>query len=198
MWDRLAFKSGGGAVMTLDEAKAHLRVDSTDSDDLITALIGAAQAAIEGPRGIGVALLTQVWELRLDGWPVYEIRIPLGPASLVNSIKYRDLANVQQTLDPAQYVYDLAYDPLVIRRSYGAYWPPALPQPGAVVINFNCGFGDDASAIPLDLKQAMLLLVGHFYEHREAVVGVDNRDSSAELPLGVSAILERYRAGRIS
>ena len=38
-----------------------------------------------------------------------------------------------------------------------------------------------------------MLLVGHWYEHREAVVGVDARDSSTPLPLGVDRILDAYR-----
>jgi hypothetical protein len=43
---------------------------------------------------------------------------------------------------------------------------------------------------------AMLFMVSHFYEYRDAVVGVDNRDSSVELPLGVEALISPYRVRR--
>ena len=66
-----------------------------------------------------------------------------------------------------------------------------MPQ-GAVKVTFTAGFGD-ASTIPDDLKAAVKLLIGHWYEHREAVVGVEARDSSTPLPLGVDLILDGYR-----
>ena len=93
---------------------------------------------------------------------------------------------------------DLDADPVHIRRHFGVVWPLLGITPGAAKVKFTTGFGATADAVPEDLKHAVLLLVSHFYNHRDAVVGVDNRDSSGPLPLGVDSILDRYRVGRIA
>lgn len=49
----------------------------------------------------------------------------------------------------------------------------------------------DMTTVPADLKQAVLMLVGHFYKSREAsLVGV----SAEEVPFGVWDTLNQYRA----
>ena len=45
--------------ISLAEAKAHLRLDASDEDALLTALITAARMFVE--RTLGVALITQSW-----------------------------------------------------------------------------------------------------------------------------------------
>lgn len=48
----------------------------------------------------------------------------------------------------------------------------------------------DMDAVPADLKQAVLMLVAHFYENREAtLVGI----SADEVPLGVWDIINQHR-----
>ena len=67
--------------VTLDEAKAHLKVDTTDDDALIERLIAAARARAEWHTGR--AFLTQSWILWLDCWPPLDVaEIPLPPASV--------------------------------------------------------------------------------------------------------------------
>jgi uncharacterized phage protein (predicted DNA packaging) len=49
----------------------------------------------------------------------------------------------------------------------------------------------DMTLVPADLRQAVLMLVGHWYENREAtLVGV----SADEVPFGVQAIIDQHRA----
>lgn len=47
---------------------------------------------------------------------------------------------------------------------------PRLRGCDAVEITYRTGFGDTANDVPEDLSLAMLRLIGHWYEHREAVV----------------------------
>lgn len=48
----------------------------------------------------------------------------------------------------------------------------------------------DMARVPADLKQAVLMLVGHWYENREAtLVGV----SAEEVPFGVQSIIDAHR-----
>src|SRR5262245_61367182 len=80
--------------VSLDEAKAHLRVDHTDDDNYITALIAAATTYLDGWNGVlGRAMITQEWELVLDAFPCGDaIEIPLGPLQDVSRVAYDDSA----------------------------------------------------------------------------------------------------------
>ena len=192
MWSRLSLVTAPASTpVSLAEAKAHLRVDATDEDALITLCIAKAVAAIDGPFGIGRCMITQTWLLSLDCFPDYEIRIPLGPVASVTTLKYLDTIGVEQTLSSSNYWVANKREPTIIVPGYGLMWPNHRPMPGSVKIEFVAG----ASAATDDLKAAVLLLIGHYFEHREAVT--DDK-SAVELPLGVQYILDRYRAGRVA
>ena len=79
--------------MTLAEAKLHLRVDGTDEDDLITALIVAARRRAE--HLLTRALITQTWELTLDEFPAADIQLPKPGVLSIVSVKYLDSAGVE-------------------------------------------------------------------------------------------------------
>lgn len=191
-WTRLQ-RTAQAAVpaVTLADAKAHLRVDHDAEDALIAGLVEAATAMVEGPNGAGLALINQTWRLTLDtAWPG-TIEIPLGPVQSVASIVYTDTDGQPQTLDPEHYKLLAHHQPAVIARAPGAVWPAVHRGLDAVTITFVAGFGAAATAIPADLRAALLLMVGHLYATREAAGPVRH-----ETPLGYAAIVERYRCGR--
>jgi uncharacterized phiE125 gp8 family phage protein len=194
MWNRLKLVAAPTAeALSLADAKSHVRADSSDDDTLITALIAAAQAFIEGPNGIGVALTTQTWRLSLDDLCA-PVRIPLGPVQAVTGITYTDTNGATQTLDPSLYTVDTDQSPAVIARAWNATWPAYRCGPGFVKVTFTTGYGATAESVPADLIAAMKLIVGHLYANREAVGDV----TQAALPLGVDAILNRYRVGQVA
>lgn len=175
-------------VITLVEAKRHCRVDHADDDTYLTELVEVATAAIEGPNGIGIALMPQTWRLSLDYFPC-EISIPLGPVTEVSSIAYTDANGDAATV--ASFRKDLDSSPVKVWPARDTAWPAITCEPGAVKVTFACGF----ATVPADLKAAVKLLVGHFYEHREAVT-TDLK--AVDLPMGVAAILDRYHVGRVA
>lgn len=188
-WSRLVRAVAPAApVLALDEAKRHLRVYHDDDDADISELVAVATAAVEGPNGIGIVLAEQTWRMSLDYFP-REIRIPLGPVTEVTSIDYTGVDGDVATVP--SWRADLDTQPCRIWPARDTAWPAISCEPGAVKVTFKCGFTE----IPADLKAALKLLVGHFYEHREAVT-TDLK--AVDLPLGVDAILERYRVGRFA
>lgn len=69
-------------VVALADLKAHLRVDGTDSDSVITALEKQAVAHLDGYRGIlGRCILSQKWSVTYGEAGTY--RLPLPDVSAV-------------------------------------------------------------------------------------------------------------------
>lgn len=182
--------------VTLAEAKAHLREDATDADTLkkITDLIKSAREYCEGFQNR--AYVTQSQELVLDTWPSgKEIIIPRPPLQSVESIKYKDKDGLESTWDPVNYIVDPDSAPGRVILGYQKAWPSVELQPAAAIrARFVSGYlptgegetADPAGNVPQVVKQAMLLLIGHWYEHREAVV---TGTISKEIELAVDALL---------
>lgn len=187
-WSRLTLVTAASSpAVTLAEAKKHLRVSWNDEDDIIQVYLNAAIATIEGPNGIGVALGQQTWRLSLDGFP-WEIRLPLGPVSSVDSITYTNENGSDATVD--SWREDLDQYPARLWPERNQSWPAAYCEPGSVKVQFTTGY----QTIPGDLKAAVLLIVGHLYANREAV----SDTAMSEVPMAVTSIIERYRVGRFA
>lgn len=178
--------------VTLTEAKTHLRVDSSDEDAYISALITAAREIVERIH-LWRALITQTWEYVLDDWPDEDvIKIPYPPLQSIVSITYTDEDGNDHTLSTDVYAVDTYSEPGRVVLKPGQTWPTADLWPaGAIRIQFVAGYGDNASDIPQPIRQAILLLVGHLYENREAT-----GKAAQEIPLGISAMMAGYQAKR--
>lgn len=170
--------------VSLDEAKLHLRVDSTDEDVLIQSYIKAARIYAE--KFQNRAFVTQTWDLWLDAFPSKDyLEIPLPPLQSITSIKYYDTANTEATMTASDYFVDVKSDPGRVCLAYGKTWPSTtLRDYNGVDITFVTGYGV-AELVPENVKSAIKLLVGHFYEHREAMTD----KSLSEVPMAVESLL---------
>ena len=177
--------------ITLQEAKAHLRVDGTADDALISALIQAARQHIDGRDGwLGRALMQQTWDYAIDEFPDADfIPLPLAPVQSITSITYTDTNGASQTFSSASYVLgaDLAWKPRV-NLGYGLSWASTRGVPDAVKVRFVAGYAN-AADVPGPIKAALLLMIGHLHENREATAD----RVLTELPLGVDSLLMPYR-----
>ena len=174
--------------VSLAEAKLHCKVDGTDDDALITALIVSARQQAE--HATGRALVTQAWELSLETFPADGLEIPKSPLATIDSITYLDTAGTRQTLVSTE--YQVITDELLGRviPAYDKTWPSCREIPGAVVVTFTAGYGL-AVAVPSSIKAWMLLAVATLYGQREAVI---TGTISSELPRDFFAgLLDPYR-----
>ncbi|HMR01762.1 MAG TPA: head-tail connector protein [Candidatus Competibacter phosphatis] len=177
--------------MTTAEAKSHLRVDSSSEDALIDAYVAAARSFYE--EAIWRALITQTWALRLEQWPWGDsILLPRPPLQSVTSITYVDSDGDTNTMSSGDYtVY--AQDPGRVWLGYSKSWPSATLRPGpAITITFVAGYGDAEDVQEID-KQAVRLILGHFYENREEVVAIPGI-SLAQLPMAAQSIIRMRRS----
>jgi uncharacterized phiE125 gp8 family phage protein len=174
--------------VTLADAKAYLRVTVDDDDAVIAALAAAARSHIEAQTRR--ALITQTWRLIRDGWPP-DGRIAVVPVPLrsVAAARIYDAGGTSHAIDTGVFVADKAAAPAVL-----SFVPGALSEPGRVAagieIDVEVGYGSAPSNVPASLRQALLLLVAHWYENRGLIaIG----QSVAVLPMAVAALIAPYR-----
>ncbi len=173
--------------VTLAEAKEHLRVDHDAEDALIESLISAAVQHIEDHTRR--AIVTRIIDVYFDAF-ADEMEIPLPPLLSVESVSYIDSDGAAQTLDDTVYSVDSARSPGMVMLAYGQSWPATRCQKNAVTVRVQAGYGDSWLAVPPAMRAAILLIVGHLYENREAVV---IGQAVNTLPLAVDALLAPYK-----
>jgi uncharacterized phiE125 gp8 family phage protein len=173
--------------VSLDEAKTFLRVEHDDDNQLITALIVSARMQLEGQGKI--ALISQNWRIILDCWPHHgRIAVRPGPLKSLNAARVYDFRGQPQTIETQAFVPDLG-------ASAFAFMPWTMQVPGRIAagieLDVTVGFADAATDVPEPLRQAIRLLVAHWYENRGLVAAADK---SVVLPSTVAALIAPYRA----
>ena len=175
--------------LTYDDVVNHSRIDASESDVLISRLILTARRHVE--RISNLALLTQTWELWLDAFPSdSEIELNRSPLQSVTHVKYYNDLDAESTLAASAYFVDAISEPGRIVLKSGQTWPGAtLRAANSVVIKFVAGW-TQLNDVPATIQQALLLLVGHWYENREAAsLGAVSR----EIEFSVQALLRNER-----
>lgn len=141
-----------------------------------------------GPSwGVGPGPLTVT---RPDGVTQTEIWVPRCPVQTIDSIKYWDSNNVQQTLDPSSYIADLISEPSRVMPAPGTSWPSTFNRPNAVEVRFTAGYGADGTTVPAGIKHWIILTTNTLYENRE-LVAILTKGKVEELPY-VDGLLTNY------
>ena len=154
--------------VTLAEAKAHCRVDTSADDALMQGYITTAREWVEDY--IDRALVTQQLVMKLDAFPP-EIELPRPPmiasgtATSVTITYVTGEAGGTATLSASEYRVDRDSTPGAIRTLYGGSWPSHLLDQNSVTVSWWAGYGDAAS-VPQRVKSALLMCVHELYEKR--------------------------------
>jgi len=175
--------------VSLVEAKGFLRVDGNEDDGLITTLIGAARLHVEGTTG--KALMAQSWRIVRDDWPENGVvKLPVSPLIAVTGISATDGNGASHELALDQFGSEP--DRLLIPRVVVGM--PALQERHAIEIDYVAGFGTEPEDVPADLRQALLGLVAHWFEHRDAVIVAG---AGAVVPVGFDRLLAAHKRVRL-
>ncbi|MEP0320595.1 head-tail connector protein [Bauldia litoralis] len=174
--------------VSLADVKAHLRVDASDEDALLTAAIVSARVHVESATRR--VLIEQGWRIYYDAWPRRRIvRLPVAPLMSVDAVTIYDAAGDPQVVDAEDYEADVAASPARLVLAANAPTPVGRAVNG-IEIDVTAGYGATSVDVPAALRQAVLMLVAHWYEHRGAV-GHDLAVLVA--PLGFEALIAPYR-----
>ena len=174
--------------ITLTEAKAHLRVDHADEDDLIDILRKGAREVAESH--LNRSLITQSRVIKMDGFPVWELSLTHGPIQSLTSIYYDDDADVNTLLASSTYWTD--FDSNIARVRNKTSWPSTYDKPNSVQITYVAGYGASGANVPSPIRQACLMILGHLYENRQQVIVSGSPTGALEIPFGASVLLNPY------
>lgn len=178
--------------ITLNEAKAWLKVhpDVSDDDALIRSLISASRIWAE--RGTGQAMVSQTVEQVWDWVPGDRVfSLSTFPVTSVTSVKYYDTTGTYQVWDSSNYTTDTFGPParVVIKGSVSLpVTAPLNEYPNVWKVTYVAG---NASSLAVDanIKTAMLLQIAMMYENREDIpIGKTNSNPLARSAYNLLAI----------
>jgi uncharacterized phiE125 gp8 family phage protein len=191
--------------VTLEQAKAHLRVDHDLEDDLITALLDAAidSCADFAGRAFNQAGYRQLFDCWSTRWATFAPALELAIAPIVNvvSVNYQNEDREDVALEAADWHSDTTPSGAVVWFADGFALPTLANAPQPVWIDFTAGYdppdysqGEDPELkLPSQARAAILLTLGHLYANREAVVV---GKIASDLPQGVKHLLSQVRIYR--
>ena len=170
--------------VTLTQAKRHVQITSDDHqfDGELSALITAAREQFEHETGIICA--DSAWSFTCDEGPECSFDIHARPIQSIASITYYDTASAQQTLASSVYRLDASFATPQIGLRYNQSWPSSRGHDGDIVVTFQAGYASQA-AVPGRVMQTILLLIGHWFDQRNAA----NTSGHKEVPLSYSHLV---------
>lgn len=190
--------------VTLEQAKAHCRIDNDYDDALVTLYLAGARE--EAEAYLNRALFLQRWTFNITwappptatplvpqslitfplNWPPLvkqPVYLPRAPAISVEEIRWGPIYDMQ-VADPDDYDLNLFVQP-----GYVAVKPQLLPKipQQSMAIDFTAGWSaaNDPTQIPANVRTAILIGTAHRYENRG--------DVPAEMPQAFYRLLDPYR-----
>lgn len=171
--------------VSLTDAKLHAHIDYSVQDDIIGGWIRSARLMAENYQRR--CYISRIVELDFDNFPDMPVLLPLPPMIQLISIKYYDTANVETTLyyngyNPITTTEDGGVEPTTnadfiintgnnprIGFSYLKTWPSVVLRPlSAFRVRYAAGYGNEASDVPQNVKDAILLYCTFRNENRAA------------------------------
>jgi uncharacterized phiE125 gp8 family phage protein len=179
--------------VSIVDAKRHLGVDDdfTDDDIYLHGLITAARIHVENVTDR--TLIRTQYQMSLDYFPAWDItlqRPPLIASDPITVLYVSSGSYTQQTF--TDFRIDADSTPAIIRPQWNGTWPTARGAENDVVITYWAGYGPNASDVPVPARNAVLMLVAHWYRVREAVT--EGRMNT--VPLALDALIGAVNWGQ--
>lgn len=177
--------------VSLQEARFHLALGAeVEYDELLELYIRAATEVAQDFQGRSYA--PQTLECYFDAFSTDGILLlPRPPLIEVTGIFYFDAAGDEQEF--TGFDIDSAAEPGRVLLSSGSSWPSIADRENAVRVRYRAGYvsgSPEETAVPADIKAAILMHVGTMFAVRENIV-VGSQVSM--MPWGAEKLLRRKR-----
>lgn len=171
----------GEALLSLDAAKLHLRVDDAEEDDLIEVLRDAALQLVEKFCSVRLGVVTGI----VATFPTFGRCMHLGvgpvPTITVTAVSY--IGSDGEPVDLPAGSWRLSVDGALVPAP-GTSWPTG----GPVTVTFVAGYAADAC--PRPLIAAAKLALGHLYAMRDVAM---EGEASGGMPAAFGLLCSGYR-----
>lgn len=144
--------------LTLEEVKTYLRISSDQEEEYLSSLITSARAYVE--NATGRALLKQKWVMQIK--PPYPRVSPLIKCERENleiDLPYPPLLEVESVKTGMQEV------PFTVEENKALLSPSLWNK--EISVTYWAGYGETPASLPPDLKMAVLMATGFFYDHQK-------------------------------
>lgn len=194
--------------ITLTEVKSFAKISTNSDDSLITMMIEAATEQAE--KFTRRDFITRTYNTFRDSFPGdfkgssvsayrmtsftdsgnYGFELRRSPLQSIESVKYVDITGATIVIPPTVYYATVEEDYSTLLTQVDQSWPTdAVEQSQAITIEFKTGFGDNATDVPSDIRQALLQHVTFLYENR----GDCGCDEGANIPPAAKRTYLQYR-----
>jgi uncharacterized phiE125 gp8 family phage protein len=99
----------------------------------------------------------------------------------VEAVRWFDNEGIAATFEEDDWIFDAGEECVLLLATE--------PEARGYEIDFIAGYGEAGGDTPAPLRQAILMLVAHWYEHRSAAIG----GAPEVVPTGVRALVAPYR-----
>lgn len=170
--------------VTLTEAKLQTRMENDNSEDtFLTSLIAPARAYVEKVSTYGLVAGTRVFTF--TAWNDY-LEIFLRPITSLTTVEYVDADGNDQEYVP---LAPLGAYPFRIFPAANDEFPEIYGG-STITVTLAAGALDSASQEYLIAKRAILILIAHWFEYREAA---ETGQVSKEVDFAVRSLLDELR-----
>lgn len=152
-------------AVSLNEARRHLRVEDTDSDDLINLYLNAAEQSL---AHVGRAFRPATYALDLYQWGCHHrvVELPMPPLRSIVSV----VDGNSVTIDSSNYsVTKTSEGRGILLFASGYSWSPLTSGQVRATITFTAGYDE----VPAALRAAILLTIATLFDNRADVAPIN-------------------------
>ncbi len=174
--------------VSLAGAKEFLRVDHDHEDALITDLITVARERVE--QMARASLITRRRAYISSRVCASRLFINHSPIRHIHAVSVLDGDDNGVEIPISELFINRRATPVSIYVNSRALFSDFAPDPAAIRVELDAGYGTEPEDVPMQLRQAVLLLLAQHYEHRDEAL-------MRPVPMMVDALLMPYRTLRL-
>ena len=168
--------------VSVTEAKEHLRISFSEDDNYLGSLISKVREFVE--LYLNTSLVNRQLEIIMDDIPDDGFQLPFPPVVSIDAMQYG--------FDEDDERIDIGYK--YSHSSNKIYFNNGITKLDTPIDAFRCVFTVGSNETPKRIKQAILMLIGHWYENREEVLTNVN---FIRLPYGAKMLLDQERGFKL-